>query len=308
MVLTSFFFQWGNSGYPLSGTSYDYSAPVQENRLIAAKHSETKLFGLFWRIARDFTKVDRIGNSTDYTTNEDVTATELRNPDTGGAFYVTRHDYSPSTEVSNFRVHVQTSVVNLTIPQKHHITLNGVESKVVVTDFPIGSSGKKFVYSTAEVLTVADFDNRQVVVLWAPHGETGEVVLAGSKHWKIVSGPSSAVETFHDESKNSVVSFTVQSEPLVLDSDNGVQLVVVDRETAYGFWAPNVDPDPLAWENSTGRTAICRAFFCILLTLYSPCPRPISRPKRQYRRRYDKHPRRLERKHDGRSLGRQPSL
>ncbi|KAK4508536.1 hypothetical protein PRZ48_002275 [Zasmidium cellare] len=243
---------WGNSGYPLSGTSYDYSAPIQENRLIAEKYSEFKLFGLFWRVARDFTKVDRIGNSTDYTTNEAVMATELRNPDTNAAFYVTRHEYSPSTNISHFRLHVRTSVGELTVPRRGRVTLNGVESKVLVTDFSIGSSGKKLVYSTAEILTLADSGDRQVVVLWAPREETGEIMLAGASDWTVRSGNLSAVEQWQDAivKDTSVVSFSVQSKPLVLDSANGVQLVVVDRETAYGFWAPNLDADPLVWENS----------------------------------------------------------
>ncbi|KAI5359951.1 Putative glycoside hydrolase, family 35, Galactose-binding-like domain superfamily [Septoria linicola] len=244
---------WGNTGYPLSSTSYDYSAPVQENRLIAEKYSEFKLFGLFLRVARDFTKVDRLGNSTTYTTSPEVIATELRNPDTGGAFYVTRHDHSPSTSVTQFKLHVDTSIGKLTIPYSDHITLNGVQSKIVVTDFAIGATGKSLIYSTIEVLSLVDLGDRQVIVLWALRGESGEVLLKDSKHWTKVSGTSTIIEQPRNGSPHvgSTVLFTVEETPLVLLSDNGVELVIVDRETAYGFWAPPLNNDPLAWENST---------------------------------------------------------
>ena len=100
--------------------------------------------------------------------------------------------------------------------------------------------------------------DRQVVVLWLPGGESGEVMLAGANDWTVRSGNSSAVEQWQDTvvKNTSVVSFSVQSTPLVLDSNDGVQLVIVDRETAYGFWAPNLDADPLVWENSTGQQSI----------------------------------------------------
>ncbi|KAF2009100.1 glycoside hydrolase family 35 protein [Aaosphaeria arxii CBS 175.79] len=240
---------WGNIAYPSVGTSYDYSAPVHENRLIGDKYSETKLFGLFMRVARDYAKVNRVGLSTAYSTDPSIFTTELRNPDTNGAFYVVRHDYSPSKEITQFRLHVTTSIGNQTVPQHGNITLNGTESKILVTDFPIGSSGKKLVYSTAEILTISDLHDRQVIVFWAPSGETGELLLKGAKEVEVKSGQDITFQTSTPDGL--VVAFNVGETPGVLEFDNGVQAVIVDRQTAYRFWAPTLESNPFAWENQT---------------------------------------------------------
>lgn len=250
---------WGNIGIPEIGTSYDYSAPIHETRLIGDKYNEAKLFGLFIRVARDFTKVDRIGNNTDFATDEDIFTTELRNPDTGAAYYVVRHDYSPSTNVTKFRLRVSTEAGSLEVPSTGSITLNGRESKTLVTDFRIGSSGKKITYATLEVLTVSDLGDRQVVVLWAPDGEQGEFLLKGAKSGKVVS--ANADEKSLTKTRNGIVTNVVTSEEkTVIEYNNHVQAVVVDRQSAYKFWAPTLDSDPLAWENSTGKRAFSETF------------------------------------------------
>src|ERR1700710_1766724 len=118
---------------PTVATSYDYSAPIGEStsyfayfgtnqhlgesRVIGDKFQETKIFAQFLRVARDLTKVDLIGNGTQYASTSAIYTTELRNPDTNGAFYVTIHTSSPSFDLTPFKLYVSTSVGNLTIPQ-----------------------------------------------------------------------------------------------------------------------------------------------------------------------------------------------
>lgn len=268
---------WGNIGIPEVGTSYDYSAPIKESRLIGDKYSETKLFGLFMRVARDFVKVDRVGNGTAYSTNDEIYATELRNPDTGAGFYVMRHEYSPSTELSKFRVKVSTEAGNLTVPSQGSITLDGIQSKVLVTDFRIGATKKKLTYSTLEVLTVSDLGNRQIVVLWAPNAETGEFLLKGTKSGKVISGKGGDKKSL-TKSKNGVITnVVVKDEPTVIEYDNKVQVVIVDRKSAYKFWAPTLNNNPLAWENSTGMIRLVKVIFWLFANrLSSTCPRSLS--------------------------------
>lgn len=245
---------WGNIGIPEVGTSYDYSAPIHESRLIGDKYSETKLFGLFMRVARDFTKVDLVGNSTEYSTNDEIFATELRNPDTNAAYYVVRHDYSPSTEFSQFRLHVSTTDLgNVTVPRNGSITLDGIESKTLVTDFRIGSTDKKLIYSTVEVLTVSDLGDRQVVAFWAPQGQSGEVLLKDATSGRIANN-STAILT--ETAEGVIVSFTVGAQKTVIDFDNGIQFVIMDRQTAFGMWAPVLSNDPLSWEDETGNAPL----------------------------------------------------
>lgn len=203
------------------------------------------------RVARDFTKVDRIGLGTQYTTNEEIMATELRNPDTNAAYYVTRHDYSPSTEVSQFRLHVSTDSGNFTVPSQGSITLSGTQSKTLVSDFCIGSTEKLITYVTAEILTVSDLGDRQVVVFWAPEGESGEFLLKGAKCGKVVAGPevsASVSNSPHGVVTNFVAEAGGKS---VVKYNNKVEAIFVDRASAYKFWAPTLDNNPLAWENTT---------------------------------------------------------
>ncbi|KAK2689356.1 hypothetical protein QWA68_011373 [Fusarium oxysporum] len=241
---------WGNIGFPEVGTSYDYSAPIHENRLISDKFNEGKLFGLFVRVARDFVKVNRVGNSTDYTTDEDIFTSELRNPDTNAAYYVVRHQDSTSTAETKFRLKVSTEAGNLTVPTSGSITLKNRESKVLVSDFSIGASRKKITYATLEILTAVDLGDRQVVVFWAPDGEQGEFLLKGATSAKFVSGKGD--KKSFTKTKNGIVANVVAGEEMsVIDFSNHVEAVVVDRRSAYKFWAPTLDNNPLAWENST---------------------------------------------------------
>lgn len=74
---------WGGLAMPTVGTSYDYSAPIAETRLLTDKYSETKLLSYFVRAAKDLTMVEKAGNgTTNFTGNPGVFAQALRNVDT----------------------------------------------------------------------------------------------------------------------------------------------------------------------------------------------------------------------------------
>jgi len=78
-------------------------------------------------VAKDLTVTDRIGSvsgsftvyvrqelmtcnkNTSYSTNSAVKVTEVRNPDTNAAFYVTIHANSSSATLEQFKLHVNTS-------------------------------------------------------------------------------------------------------------------------------------------------------------------------------------------------------
>ncbi|KAF2107330.1 glycoside hydrolase superfamily [Lophiotrema nucula] len=233
---------WGAIAAPVTATSYDYSSPISENREIGSKFYETKNLALFTRVAEDLTVTNRLGNSTGYSTNSAVTASELRNPNTNGAFYVTIHSYSPSSNKDSFKLHVSTSVGNITIPQKSgSIVLNGHQSKILVTDFAFG--GKTLTYSTAEVLTYSVVDGKPVIVLWAGSGESVELHLKGARKGSVATGGKAS---FHQDKHGVVVGLNAISGKSVLQFDNGVKVIIADKPTAYLFWAPNLSNDPFA--------------------------------------------------------------
>ncbi|KAF7314332.1 Glycoside hydrolase family 35 protein [Mycena kentingensis (nom. inval.)] len=235
---------WGGLATNLVATSYDYSAPIREDRTIGDKYSETKLLGFFFRAAEDLVKTDRTPFSTALTNNPTVGATVLRNPDTGAGFYVVRQSDMQATTTVDFTVDIETKAGNLTVPAfgNTSIRLVGVQSKILVTDFRF--SKNTLVYSTAEVLSHSIVDGQSVLALWLPDGVSGEFsILGGSKTRRVVSGSLSG--HFHEVGRNLVVSY--QQEPgagVILQLDH-LRVVLLPRSLAYTFWAPTTSNDPI---------------------------------------------------------------
>ncbi|KAE8148489.1 putative beta-galactosidase B [Aspergillus avenaceus] len=241
---------WGWHAAPVVATSYDYSSPISENRLLIEKYYETKLLTQFTRIAQDLSKVNRVGNSTKYSSNAAISVSELRNPDTGSAFYVTQHEYTPSGTVEKFKVNVKTSDGPLVIPQYGaEVTLNGHQSKIIVTDFKFGS--KSLLYSTAEVLTYALIDGKEVLALWVPTGESGEFAIKGVNSAKFVGKGSSANVQIHSGENNVTISYMQRSGMSLVEVDDGTRVVLLDRSAAHLFWSPALTNDPLEAGNNT---------------------------------------------------------
>ncbi|KAI0861136.1 glycoside hydrolase superfamily [Xylaria cubensis] len=234
---------WGWHAAPVVATSYDYSSPVSENRKIGSKYYETKLL-------TQFTRGTSFANDTDYSTNSAIAVSELRNPETGARFYVAMHSYSPSGTLETLRLRVRTSEGQLTIPQYGgSIAINGHQAKILVTDFQFGS--KKLLYSTAEVLTYAMIDDKGILALWVPTGESGEFTVLGVKSAKVKSCEGCANVKFFPGKSKITISFTHNAGMSVIEFDDGSRIVLLDRSAAYLFWAPSLTNDPVHSPNST---------------------------------------------------------
>lgn len=241
----------GSMAAPVTATSYDYSAPISEDRSIWSKYHETKLLALFTRSAKDLTVTELVGNGTQYTDNPAVRAYELRNPETNAAFYATFHSNTSISTNEPFHLKVNTSVGALTIPKyASTIRLNGHQSKIIVTDFTFGS--KTLLYSTAEVLTYTVFDKKPTLVLWVPTGESGEFSIKGAKKGSIKKCQGCSRVKFIKEHGGLTTSFTQSTGTTVLEYDDGVRVIVLDRTSAYDFWAPALTNDPFVPETESG--------------------------------------------------------
>lgn len=247
---------WGALACPVVATSYDYSAPISEDRSIWSKFYETKNLALFTRAAEDLTVTNRIGNSTSYTTNPATYATELRNPDTNAGFYVTRHANSSSDTYETFKLYVNTSVGALTVPQKGGvIALNGHQSKIVVTDFTFGS--EKLIYSTAEVLSYAVLDGNPVLALWVPPGDSGEFLLQGASAGSTARCQGCSNISYSKTRQGLLVTFTQAQGMSVLKIGN-TRVILLDRTYAYLFWVPVLTADPTGPVDQTGGSLLKR--------------------------------------------------
>ncbi|KAI2790701.1 putative beta-galactosidase B [Penicillium oxalicum] len=240
---------WGAIAAPVTASSYDYSAPISEDRSIGDKYYETKLLALFTRSAKDLTMTDLIGNGTQYTDNANVRAYELRNPETNAGFYATFHSNTSIGSNEAFHVKLNTSAGALTVP-KHGgvVRLNGHQSKILVTDFKFGK--ETLLYSTAEVLTYAVFENTPTLVLWVPAGESGEFNIKGAKKGSVSACHGCSSVGFYPEHGGLTATFTQSSGMSVLEIDN-IRVILLDRKSAYKFWAPALTNNPLVPETET---------------------------------------------------------
>lgn len=233
---------WGWIATPVTATSYDYNAPISEDRSIADKYYETKNLALFTKVADDLTVTNRIANGTQFTDNEAITGVELRNPDSNAAFYVIRHTNSSSATFEPFNIKVSTSIGNLSIPQKlPSMSLSGHQSKIIVTDFNFGTFS--LAYSTAEVLTYSTFASQTTLVLWVPDGESGEFFVKNAKSGSLLKGTNAKTSS---EKDGLLVTFTSQKGMTVVGLNNGLHVLILDRTTSYPFFVPSLSTDPLA--------------------------------------------------------------
>ncbi|KAK7984309.1 putative PMA1-H+-transporting P-type ATPase [Apiospora arundinis] len=243
---------WGWHAAPVVATSYDYSSPISENRIIGDKYYETKILTQFTRVAKDLAFTNRLGNSTKYTDNPAIATSELRNPDTGAAFYVVMHADSTSANPETFKLQVNTSRGAITVPQHGGaIALNGHQAKILVTDFKFGS--KSLLYSTAEVLTYSVVDGKEVLALWVPTGESAEFSIDGVASAKLVSCGGCANVKINEggEANKTTVSFMQNAGMSLVELSDGSRVVLLDRSAAYRFWSPALNNDPLASGNET---------------------------------------------------------
>ncbi|KAK3501824.1 glycoside hydrolase superfamily [Neurospora crassa] len=234
---------WGWLAAPFLGSSYDYGAAISEDRNIGSKYYEIKNLGLFIRAADELAYTDRIGTGTDYTNNTNIFTTELKNPKTGARFYVLRHATTSSDSIETFAINVTTSQGSFYVPRIAPCPkLIGHESKIFVADFHFGKH--TLFYATTEVLTYSVIDEKTTLVLWTPIDISGEFYLKGAKRGTLAFSSKDQTAVFDKKDDGVVVGFTQREGTTVLEFDNDVRVVLVDRDTAYKTWVPALTKDP----------------------------------------------------------------
>ncbi|KIJ53629.1 glycoside hydrolase family 35 protein [Sphaerobolus stellatus SS14] len=229
---------WGNIAYPGVYTSYDYGAAIRESRVLAPKYNELKLQGLFYQASPSLpsTKIVTSGAGSPFTSNPGVFVTQLGSGDTATNYYIVRQISNNFTTPISFSLQVNTSTGSLTVPQfGGQITLQGRESKTLVTDYPFGKSVVK--YSTAEVLTQTTIDGVDYIVLYSLAGQSIEAQIQ-----------SSVVKTVSVTGSNAIKARIQGQSVIVSGSPSGVSavkfgstvVIVADKAAAGTFWQPRL--------------------------------------------------------------------
>ena len=146
------------------------------------------------------------------------------------------------------------------------ITLDGRESKVIVTDYTFGSSSK-LLYSKAQIFYASTIDERDVLFLHGDISQDHEValVLTGTPN-KVQNTQSPRVKLTTSKTRlasgMTIISFLSGIDGVVTVWDSDTQLVLyADSVTVATFWSPVIagpSNDPLAnyWGLGTNQSIL----------------------------------------------------
>lgn len=157
------------------------------------KYSELKLQANFLKVSPGYLVTSAANSSSTgvYNTNTDILTTPLLG--SNGSFFVVRHSDYTSQASSNYTLSLPTSAGTVSIPQLGgSLSLNGRDSKVHVTDYPVGDS--KLLYSTAEIFTWQVFDNKTVLIVYGGPNELHELAILGAASGTVVEGDGVTIQ------------------------------------------------------------------------------------------------------------------
>ena len=226
---------WGNLGHPGGYTSYDYAAPIAEDRSVAReKYSELKLEAQFLKVSPGYLTATP-GNASVtglYSPRTAVSITALIG--THDSFFVVRHTDYQSTDSTTYTLNLPTSAGNTTIPQLGgFLTLGRRDSKIHVTDYPVGDYS--LLYSTAEIFTWKKFEDRTVLVVYGGPNEQHELAIkSSSTNWKTDCGLTVAAKN-----GSVVVNWQTTGKRRIFQLGD-LHVYIVDRNSAYKYWVPEL--------------------------------------------------------------------
>ncbi|EGO22566.1 glycoside hydrolase family 35 protein [Serpula lacrymans var. lacrymans S7.9] len=235
---------WGQTAEPTVYTSYDYGAGINENRVAGPKMNEMRLQGLFLRVSRDLLSSTLIANGTNFTSSSSVHTAELRNLDSGAAFYIIRQNDTIPTTLTTTKLNVTTSSGSLTIPVQGNLVLDGHESKVLAIDYVFGISGTRILYSTTEIMTWTTIDNTDYIILYSMSGQTGETAFrfASEPDVNIINTSDTHISTSYTDGTLTLNYNLVASMPVaVVGIGEDVKLLIMDKASAAQWHAPLIE-------------------------------------------------------------------
>jgi hypothetical protein len=219
--------------------SYDYGAVITEERQVhREKYSEAKLIAHFVQASPALASAVPGYNTTGvYADNDAITVTPLLGEKT--SFYVTRQTKYNSFASESYRLRVETSQGNITVPQLgEKLSINGRDSKIHVADYNIGDFN--LLYSTAEVFTWKTYEDRTVVVVYGGMDEVHELAVAETSGATSVEG--SGVK-FSNRNGNTILHWSTSANRRVVRIGSSLYIVILDRDSAYDYWTISTLPE-----------------------------------------------------------------
>lgn len=226
---------WGNLGFSGAYTSYDYGAPIMENRQVyREKYSEMKLIGNFLRVSPAMLTTSVGSPTNSIASTVDVTVNPLYGNGSTTNFYLVRQTDETSINSVSYRVKVQTTRGEISVPQLGgSLTLSGHDAKWHVTDYQIGDL--LLLYSTAEIFSWKQVNNKTFLVVYGGPSEQHELAVVTSSVAKVLEGSGVNSKTTNGTTilgwSTSTIRRVIQIESLFI--------YILDRNTAYNYWVPD---------------------------------------------------------------------
>ncbi|KAG8817311.1 hypothetical protein FRC17_011287 [Serendipita sp. 399] len=243
--------QGGAFDYWGSGAGYDkcynltnerFANALREDRTITPKMNEIKIQSFFLHASPAYITADRVGDGsqasgTAYSDSNEIYTTVWHDSTSGTNFYIVRQTTTTKVTKTEFTLRVNSTILgdNVVVPSSGVMSLDGRESKVLVTDYVFGSS--KLVFSTAEVLTWHTFDGFDYIYLYTSLADSVEVILQTSS----VAGGNVTQSgfTITKKPKYTVISGKAnRSTPIAAISVGKAVVIIADKASALSTWAP----------------------------------------------------------------------
>lgn len=223
---------WGWLPGPIVYTSYDYGAPIAEDRGLRPKALALKQQGMFVQAAGPV--LARMDKGTEIrTTNPRVRLYHNVNTELGTHVLFAVHGPSDLLTDDAFSFDLATRAGTYTIAAR----LNGQDAKMLLADYAM--ERQHLVYSTSELQAQFRDGARDVVLLHGRDGETGETVLryASAPRVEVLAG---AVRTTFDAARGDLkLAYAHTGLARVRITGGGrapLLLLVADEGTSQRFW------------------------------------------------------------------------
>jgi beta-galactosidase GanA len=235
---------WGWEPASVVYTSYDYGAPIAEDRELRDKAYVMKQLGQFAQAAAPLlTTMDK--GDVLYPTSNNVKLYHNVGANGSGHFIFAIHE--PSDMLSNdaFKFRLTTGAGSYLIPQSGTLRLNGQDAKFILADYPL--ERQRLVYTTSDLQTHLRQGDRDIALLYGRAGEDGETMLRvkGKPKVEVLEGKA----TIAYDAKSGDLRLNYVHNGLICVRVTGgatpLLLLIGDDATAQQFWRQDTAQGPV---------------------------------------------------------------
>ncbi|MFT3996362.1 MAG: beta-galactosidase [Asticcacaulis sp.] len=223
---------WGWLAGPVVYTSYDYGAPISEDRGLREKAYALKQQGMFVQAAEAaLAEMDKGPELK--TSNDKIKVYHNVNPTLKTHILLAVHN--PSDALTDDKATFDLTTVDGTY--KIPVRVNGQDAKMLLAAYDM--ERQRLVYSSSEIQTHFKNGDQDIALLQGRIGEEGETVLRFAKAPKVEVLSGVATSKYDAKTGDLKLSYTHQGLTRLRITDGGrapLLLLIADEPTSFNFW------------------------------------------------------------------------